>query len=429
VTANWSRKDREVWIWSLHQCGATIRAVSAIASTPGALRLLSVSIVARLPEAMIGIALLVHAQHLTGSFALAGLATGAYAVAEGVGAPLLGRIVDRRGQTAPLLASAAAAAVLLCAVALLPAGAPVAVLVALSAGIGLASPPVAACVRALLPGLLPDAGAARAAYAVESTASELTWIAGPPLALAVGAMWSTGAALMVAAVVLAAGTAAFAAQPASRAWRPQAAESRPRGGSLRSPAMRTLIVVLLAAGALFGATEVGVAAATAALGSSSAAGPLLGIWGVGSLLGGVVAARVGGGAERPAGLALILGLLAAGHLALTGAAGSVAALAVVLLVAGAAIAPTFSTVYAMVERAAPAATLTEAFAWLATAVAVGSAAGSALGGALADRAGAPAAFALAGGAGAVALLAAALRSRELTGQPPNARAAAATISS
>jgi MFS family permease len=396
--------------------------MSAIASTPGALRLLSVSIVARLPEAMIGIGLLVHAQALTGSFAVAGLATGAYAVAEGAGAPLIGRIVDRRGQTVALLASAAAAGVLLCAVALLPAGAPVAVLVALSAGIGLASPPLAACVRALLPALLPDAGAARAAYAVEATATELTWIAGPPLALALGVACSTGAALVAAGVVLVAGTAAFAAQPASRAWRPEAGESRPRGGSLRSPAMRTLIVVLLAAGVLFGATEVGVAAATKALGSSAAAGPLLGLWGVGSVLGGLVAARVGG-AQRPAGLARILGPLAAGHLALAGAAGSVAGLAAVLVVAGAAIAPTFSTVYAMVERAAPAGTLTEAFSWLATALAIGSAAGSALGGALADHAGPEAAFALAGGAGALALLAATLRSHALAG--PRAPAVAA----
>jgi predicted MFS family arabinose efflux permease len=294
--------------------------------------------------------------------------------------------------------------------------------VALSAGIGMASPPLAACVRALLPALLPDAGAARAAYAVEATATELTWIAGPPLALALGVACSTGAALVAAGVVVVAGTAAFAAQPASRDWRPEAGESPPRGGSLRSPAMRTLIVVLLAAGVLFGATEVGVAAATKALGSSAAAGPLLGLWGVGSLLGGLVAARVGG-AQRPAGLARILGPLAAGHLALAGAAGSVAGLAAVLVVAGAAIAPTFSTVYAMVERAAPAGTLTEAFSWLATALAIGSAAGSALGGALADHAGPEAAFALAGGAGALALLAATLRAHALAG--PRAPAVAA----
>jgi MFS family permease len=85
----------------------------------------------------------------------------------------------------------------------------------------------------------------------------------------------------------------------------------------------------------------------------------------------------------------------------------------VLLVAGAAIAPTEATIYAMVDDAAPAGTITEAFAWLATAMAVGSAIGAASAGLLADRAGPTAAFALGAGAGALAVLATMLRSRTL----------------
>src|SRR5947208_482191 len=140
----------------------------AIASTPGAPRLLAVSIVARLPVAMLSIGLLVHARHLTGSFAAAGIVAGAFAVALGIGGPLL-----------------------------------------------------------------------------------------------------------------VAGTVAFAAQPASRAWRPARGAARPRGGSLGTAAMRTLVVVLALAGVLFGAVEIAVTAAADALGSTAAAGPLLGIWGAG----------------------------------------------------------------------------------------------------------------------------------------------------
>ena len=51
------------------------------------------------------------------------------------------------------------------------------------------------------------------------------------------------------------------------------------------------------------------------------------------------------------------------------------ALGVLLVVAGAAIAPTYATVYAMVDDVAPEGTVTEASAWLATAVAVGAALG------------------------------------------------------
>ncbi len=414
--------------------------------------MLTLSIVARLPLAMFSIGLLVHAQHLTGSFAAAGLVTAAYAVALGIGGPLLGRVVDRRGQTLVLLASASASAVLLGAIALLPVGTGLGVLLALAAGIGFATPPVGACVRTLL--------SDPRAFAVEASAVELTWVFGPPLALGVGALFSTGAALAGAGAVLVSGTLAFAAHPGSRAWRP--APKASHGSSLRSPGMRTLTLVMLAVGVVFGAVEIGVAASGEALGSAAAAGPLLGIWGAGSLLGGLLAARAagrngradgaqsGGDEERgtarrrslaapvraviaplrslaaparsviaplralsaparalrsvPRLPALLIGLTA-GHLALALAASNVFALAALLFLAGAAIAPTYATVYALVERAAPAGTVTEAFAWLATAVAVGAAGGAAAAGSLAEHAGPSAVFVLAGMAGACALVA------------------------
>jgi predicted MFS family arabinose efflux permease len=385
----------------------------SIASSAGARRLFATSIVARLAPEMLSIGILVHTRHLTGSFAAAGLVTGVYAIALGVGGPLLGRLVDRRGQTATLLVSASVAATLLAAIAVLSPGAPLVVLVALAAGIGLATPPVGACLRTQLPTLLSDPGAVRAAYALEASVIELTYIAGPPLALCVGALWSTGAALAVAGVVLLAATAAYAVQPVSRRWQPAPAERRPRGGSLRTPAMRTLVIVLIAVGVLLGADEVAVTAAAKTLTSTTAAAPLFALWGAGSFIGGLLVTRLGGGARSAAGLALLLGALTAGHLALIPADGSILALGAALLVAGAAIAPTEATIYAMVDDAAPAGTMTEAFAWLATAMAVGSAIGAASAGILVDRAGPTAAFALGGGAGALAVLATMLRSRTL----------------
>jgi hypothetical protein len=53
---------------------------------------------------------------------------------------------------------------------------------------------------------------------------------------------------------------------------------------------------------------------------------------------------------------------------------------------------------------APEATLTEAFAWLGTAIAIGGAVGSGAAGVIAGAGGPVAAFALAGGAGALAVL-------------------------
>jgi MFS family permease len=367
-------------------------------------RLLVLSLVARLPLTMLSLALLVHARALTGSFAAAGLVAGVYAAAVGVGGPLLGALVDRRGQAPVLLASAVAAAGLLAAVAVAPVGTPLPALLALAAGIGLASPPVGACLRTLLPALLDDAAAVRRAYALEATASELTWVIGPPLALAAAALWSTGAALAGAGLVLVVATTAFALQPASRRWQPRPRDGRRGGVALRTSALRRLVTMLAAVGVLFGAVEVGVTAAAAGLSGTGAAAPLLALWGAGSLLGGLLATRLGGGPRGAGGLAALLVALALGHLALVPVAGSLAGIGVVLLLAGAAIAPTYSTVYAMVGDAAPAGTATEAFAWLGTAVSVGAALGAAAAGSACAHVGPAAAFALAGAAGLVAVL-------------------------
>jgi predicted MFS family arabinose efflux permease len=356
------------------------------------------AVIARLPLATLTVGVLVHVHHLTGSYGAAGVATGALAVAQGAGGPLLGRLADRRGQTVVLIGSAAVAAAALGTLAALPAGVPLAVLPALAALLGLATPPVGACLRTLIPVLFPDRQ--RRVYAVDTALTELTWVAGPPLALAVGALRGTGVALASAGLVLIAATVLFALSPASRHHRPAPARRSP-GGALASPAMRTLVLMMAGVGVVFGATEVGVTAA--------GAGPLLGLWGVGSLAGGIVAARAGGGATNGRALAVLLALLGLGHAALGTTTGSLIALGLVITAAGTMIAPILTSAYAMVDDAAPAGTVTEAFAWLATASAIGTSAGAAAGGVLVDSAGPAAAFLLAGAGGlaaaAVALLA------------------------
>jgi MFS family permease len=383
--------------------------MASITSVPGALRLLGLSILGQLPLTAFSIILLLQTQHLTGSFATGGLVTGVYAVSVGVGGPLLGHVIDRRGQTLTLIVSAVTAAMALCATALLPAHTPAAVIGALAAIAGVATPPLGACTRTLFAAVSPDRQTTESAYAADATASELAWVCGPPLALAVGALVSDGAALALGALVLLIATVGVAAQPASREWQPAVVSAHPRGGSLSAPAMRTLVLVLVALGVLFGAVEVGVTGAAERLGSQSIAAPMLGLWGAGSLMGGVLLARLGARDNSGRDLVLLLGALAIGHTALALAAGSAYTLGLMLFVAGAAIAPTYSTVYAIVNDVAPQDTMTEAFAWLETAVAVGGAIGAAVAGALVQTTGAPLVFALAGATGLAGLAAATRR--------------------
>jgi predicted MFS family arabinose efflux permease len=375
--------------------------------------LLGSSILARLPLAMFSIALLVDAQQRTRSFAVAGLVSGAYAVGSAISAPILGGAVDRIGQTTVLVFGSTVTAVILGVDGLLPTGAPHALLIVLGAATGLSTPPVAACVRTLLPAIVAEREQLPALFALESTVLELTFVAGPPLALGLGSIWSPRGALAGSGMVMLAGTLLFAVQPASRLWRPSRQTRRGTSGSLRSPAMRALVVILIGTGAVFGATEVGVTAAARALGSRAAAGPLLGLWGLGSLLGGALATRLSGSARGSNGLTVLLTALALSHSALILAAGSVLALALMIILAGATIAPTVSRIYAMVETAAPPGTQTEAFSWLVSASLVGASMGSAGAGALVQSAGVGPAFALVAGAGAAAVLVALARGRDL----------------
>lgn len=387
--------------------------MQTFSSVPGARRLIGISLIARLPLTMLSIGLLLHARHLTGSFASAGAVDAAYAVSLGLGAPLVGRAVDRRGQTGVLVISCAAAAALLGLLAVLPVGVPLPALLVPACALGCSMPPVDACLRALGPGLTSDAAAARAFYTVDATAVELTWITGPALAVTLGATCSTGLTLVVGAATLVGGTLAFAAQPPSRSWRstPLAAPRSRR--AVRSPGLWTLIVVMGALGVVFSAVEVGIASGTSGLGSAAAAGPLLGVWGVGSLFGGLLATRLGGGARNVGGVLLLLTLLALGHLCLAAVATSIVGMGVVLLIAGATIAPTEAGLYAMVDRVSPVGALTESFSWLGTAAAAGAALGAAGGGWLTASAGPAAAFGLAGVSGLLGVLYLALRASTL----------------
>jgi predicted MFS family arabinose efflux permease len=184
-------------------------------------------------------------------------------------------------------------------------------------------------------------------------------------------------------------------------------------GALRSRGVRTLMLVFALLGATFGSVEIAVPVAAEAAGHAGAAGLLLGVWGLGSLLGGLAAARAGAAPDPVRRLTGLLAALAGGHLLLTIPLGPLP-LAALLLLAGLALSPAIAVAYAMVEGLAPAGTVTEAYTWLSTGIAAGLAAGAALSGALAEAHGAGAAFALAGAACAAGALAGLLKRGTLT---------------
>jgi MFS family permease len=357
----------------------------AILRTPGIARTYGTSLIARLPMGAHGLVLLLFVSGLTGSFALGGAASGAFALALSVSSPPLGRLIDRFGQSRVLVPLSVAQAALYVALATAPHDTRPALLLAAAVAIGLCMPPIGAAARALWANLL-DRHVLPAAYALESAVLEAVYIVGPLLIVGVIGSVSLRAALVVNAACVLAGTLWFASSRQSRRWRGDAHEhERHWAGPLASSGVRVLLVAIALFGIAVGAMEVGVAAVTSAAGTPSAAGPVLAASGLGSLVGGLIAGRVGA-ADRPLRRFALLLLAFAAGMATWIVAPSPWLLGLAVCIGSVPIAPALATSSALIGEWAPAGTVTEAFTWNGTSLTAGLAAGSAATGALANHA-------------------------------------------
>ena len=372
----------------------------ALFHVPHVRRLVLSGMLARLPMGMIGLALLLLVRESGGSYTAAGLVSGAYFVATAVGAPIAGRLVDRRGQAEILLRRALIFPALLGAVCLLAVvDAPLVLVGACAAGTGLFLPPVGSSLRALWPRLFVDSELRAAAYAIEASLQEITFIVGPLLVALLTALASPIVALAAAAVLGGAGTALVALAEPVRAWRPEERHAVSFLGALESRGVVTIISLSACLGLGFGGTEVGFPAFAESHGGAELGSIPLALFAGGSLVGGLIAgARVTMSPLRLLRLSAVLLVLG---LALPLLGWSLTSMSVLAFLAGAPIAPVVMSAYGLVDRVATRGTAAEAFAWITTAVFAGFSVGMALGGALIDAFGVKAAFGL--GAAAVGL--------------------------
>jgi MFS family permease len=389
----------------------SLRPYLAILRTPQVPRLLTGEVVGRMPIGMAGLAIVLLVREAGGSYGTAGLIAGAYAAALGLTQPLLGRLVDRVGQTRVLLACAAGSALAFAGLAAAAEAGADPLLPVLAALAGASIPPVAACLRALWSDLLGHDADLQAAFSVEAVVQELIFVTGPPLVALLAAVASPAVAMLGIAVLLLAGVGTFAATPASRAWR-GGRRAADWAGPLRSPGIRAVLASNVVLAAAFGAVEVAVPAAAEELGSRALAGPLLALWAVGSIAGGLLLGGRASGRPPERRLVGLLGLVAAGIAVLALVSGRLQ-LGAGMVAAGLGIAPAIACLYLLVNRLAPAGTVTEAFTWVSSAFGTGIAAGNAIGGGLVQRAGTDATFLLAAAAVAAAALLAWLRRRRL----------------
>ncbi|MGW4051626.1 MFS transporter [Streptomyces sp. NPDC004779] len=372
-----------------------------ILRAPHALRLLTGTLVGRLPNGTGPVAMTLFVRDQGGGYTLAGGLVAAYGVANALGQPLLGRAVDLKGQPRVQLPAAVLSALGMALFALVGIGnLPLAYAAVVLAGFF--TPPLEGGLRALWPSVLGREDRIHRAYALDAVAQEVMFTVGPLLVTLLVALQSPAAALLVINLLGVLGALSVVLSEPSRAWR-----SAPREahwlGALRSRGLLALLGSFFFVGLALGSITVAAVAYADDRGTPSVYGWLMAALGLGALLGGVLygARQWAGPPERR--LRVLVALLALCYLPLTLTPGPVA-MAALSALAGVFLAPVLACAFIVVDRHAPAGTVTEAFSWLVTTFGVGAALGSAAAGPAVELSGTVAGFAVAGAGGLAALL-------------------------
>ncbi|MEV7503342.1 MFS transporter [Streptomyces sp. NPDC093018] len=366
-----------------------------------ALRLLTGTLVGRLPNATAAIALVLFVRASGGTYSLAGALAAVYGVANAVGQPVLGRLVDLYGQPRVQLPAAVLAALSMTVFAFVGTD-PLPLAYAAVAASGLCAPPLEGGLRALWPSVLRGEEQVHSAYAMDAVAQEVMFTVGPLLVTVCAAVWDARAALLVLNVLGVLGALSVVVSAPSRAWR-----SAPREahwlGALRSPGLLVLLGAFLFVGMALGSITVASVSYADGHGGDAVYGWLMAGLGLGALAGGSVygARQWAGVPERR--LRVLVALLAVCYLPLMLMPGAVA-MVLLSVVSGVFLAPCIACAFILVDRHAPRGTVTEAFSWLVTTFTVGASVGTGLAGPVVQAGGTVWGFAVPGAAGAVSLL-------------------------
>ena len=353
--------------------------------TPDVARVALFATLGRLPFAVVplSVILLMREEHY--DYGQIGAVVGAEALAVGLTAGFLGRLVDRVGRRPVILVTGALTALALSAqtVSIL-AGASLWLLLTLAALQGATIPPISASMRALWSRLVPEE-TLESAYAFDAIQLELMFVVGPLIAASLATAVSPAAGLFLCVGCYALAAAGFATAPAASRVDLDEPVERTRFGPLRSPGMRTLLLAGAVTAVSFGALEVALPAFAEAEGARGAVGPLITVWALGSLIGGLWYGGRSWSSPPERRFLVLMGLLVLGSAPLPFAP-SIGVMGVLLLLTGLALAPLTTVEYALVDRLAPPGTETEAYSWQIVAVVIGAAAGSFAAGLLIEKA-------------------------------------------
>ncbi len=342
-------------------------------------------ILARVPMTFVGISLILMVRSVYGSYTLAGLISASNVIAYAICAPILSRLVDRFGQAQVMIPSMSISSLAMFGMILCGLNqAPPTVLVVLAVINGATAGSMGAMVRARWANTVHTARELQSAYAMESAFDEMVFVLGPVMATMLSASVHPTAGLWVGLFFMVFGSMAFLLQTKTQPPITPKVKGQKRTSVMRNPAMIVLAFTYVGTGAMFGSIDLSVVANAEAAGVSSIAGAILAAMSFGSMLSALVyGARSW---SLPLWKLFFIGvtLLAIGVSPFY-LAPNLWVLAVMMFIAGIAIAPTMTNVNTIVQKVVPSARLTEGLTWMSTAMTLGTSMGSAVAGPVIDN--------------------------------------------
>ncbi|WP_433311342.1 MFS transporter [Micromonospora chersina] len=385
-----------------------------VLALPGMSALLGVSLLARAAITADVLALTMYVVLGLGmSYGAAGGVAAALTAGVALGGPLLGRMIDRRGLRAVLLATVGVQVVFWWSVPILSYG----ILLGAAFVAGLLMVPAQALTRQAIAAMTTAAGHRRAAFALESVQGELSYLVGPAVVIVGAAQTSPSVVAWGVGAAIAAGGAGMAVlNPPLRAEGEAAAGAagRPPRREWLGTGIVAVLTMAFGATTLLSGVDLAIVATLQEAGQVSWAAVVVAVFGVASVAGGLVY----GALPRPLPTWLLLGLLGLVTVP-AGLAHDWPWLCAAVVGAGLLTAPTLSTVADAVSRLAPAGARGEATGLQSSAQSAGFALGSPLVGVAIDASVPAAGFAAAGLAAVAAALTGCLLSRRAsrTGPP------------
>ena len=352
---------------------------------PGAKGFSAAGFFARLPIAMAPIGIVAMLSQTHGEYWLAGAVSATFALTNAAVAPQISRLVDRKGQSSVLVPATIISVIAFAILIIATNQRWPAWTLFLSAFLAAAMPSIPAMMRARWTEIFRDRPELNTAFAFESAADELVYIAGASLSVGLAVSLFPEAGMMISTASLALGTFAFLLQRSTEPKVRAVERGSRQHSAIRLRSVQIITVALIFVGSTFATAEVSAVAITKELGQPEAASLVIGVYAIGSFVVGLLLGAINPKMPLQRQLLIAVSVLALTALPLLFASTTVSLLAFAVFLSGVAISPIFITAFGLIERRVPESMLTEGVTWVMTGIGIGMALGAFISGWVIDN--------------------------------------------